>query len=410
MGIAIPHLPDPEEDQLEEVESAPSPVRSPRQPRRPTPKSQVDDLEFVDDDEEVLPALPQVRIKKKKVDKPQVEVKPPKRIVVHRDLLVWVFLLALLPLFVSAFLPETPLDQRIEKSIGNDADLRSDLEQYGPEEFMLMHDTFTLSDAHLARKSDLHWLHALLATLAFLTLLHFMRLKTKVSAGHLLLTGLFTGTVGIAMLLVFQVIAEVSLHIHFIGTGIGALILVLIKFIGFSYRSAMDPDSGFLWSFVGFTCGVGFCEEICKAVPVFVYLRNSRKSDWRGTTLLGFASGVGFGISEGIMYSGSFYNGIEPITAYIVRFASCVALHAVLSGGVALLMFGNQEYLDGDADWIPFLFGGMQYILIAMILHGLYDTLLKQRLNGVALLVALASFGWMAWLSRYYWNYEPDEE
>ena len=34
----------------------------------------------------------------------------------------------------------------------------------------------------------------------------------------------------------------------------------------------------------------------------------------------------------------------------------------------------------------------------AMILHGLYDTLLKKELDAAALLVALASFGYLAYL------------
>jgi len=36
------------------------------------------------------------------------------------------------------------------------------------------------------------------------------------------------------------------------------------------------------------------------------------------------------------------------------------------------------------------------YVAVPMILHGLYDTLLKREMNGIALLVALASFGYLA--------------
>jgi RsiW-degrading membrane proteinase PrsW (M82 family) len=392
-----------------DAELPPLPVAAKRKSKSRATDGIDENLEFVEDsDESGLPSLPVRRKKKKRVEEPEETPRRPKKLKAGwGDVLVWAFLVALIPLAVSIFLPNTPLEQRILKSIANDPAKDEDLRKYGPVEFMLMHDDFTLADAHIARQSELHWLHALAATLGFWFLLHCMRSSTNVGPWTLLLTGLFTGTVGIAMLLVFQVIAEISLPIRFIGTGISALILVVIKFIGFSYRSAMDPDSGFFLSFVGFTCGVGLCEEICKAAPVFYYLRNTRKSDWRGACLLGFASGAGFGISEGIMYAGSFYNGIEPVTTYIVRFVSCVALHAVLSGGVSLLMFGNQDYLGGDCDWMTFLVGGMHYILIAMILHGLYDTLLKQNLNAVGLLVALVSFSWLAWLSTYYWDYEP---
>jgi len=34
-----------------------------------------------------------------------------------------------------------------------------------------------------------------------------------------------------------------------------------------------------------------------------------------------------------------------------------------------------------------------------MLLHGLYDTCLKRDMNAAALLVAVASFGWLAFLA-----------
>ena len=400
MGISIPKL-----DDLDFVDELPAP--QPVGKRRPIPTRAApieDELEFLDPEEE-LPKLPAKRKKKKKtvLRKADAEAAPGGR----GDILVWVFLLAMLPLGILSILPERTMADRLQKMVEKDPELQEELEEFGPEKFVAMNKGVTLDGAHLSRDSLVHWVYAFVASVAFLALMNAMRHMTKVTIGGLMLTGVLTGTIGILMLLAFQVIAELSLHIRVMGGGIAALIILVIKFIGYSYRAAMDPNSGFLWSFVGFTCGVGFCEEICKAVPVFYYLRNTRSSDWRGTCLLGFASGAGFGISEGIMYAGAFYNGVEPVTAYVVRFVSCVALHAILSGGVALLMFGNQDYLDGDNDWVTFLWGGMTYILIAMVLHGLYDTLLKQHLNPVAFLVALVAFGWLAWLSRYYWDYEP---
>jgi hypothetical protein len=45
--------------------------------------------------------------------------------------------------------------------------------------------------------------------------------------------------------------------------------------------------------------------------------------------LWGMASGIGFGIAEGIMYSGRYYNGVAGADIHYVRFLSCVALHAI---------------------------------------------------------------------------------
>lgn len=410
MGISIPDFGGDSDLEVQDdldfgLEPRPRPVRK----RKPVSFAAAaeDELEFLDSEEEALPKLPPKRKKKKPVVERDDDDDEPVAREGRGDILVWVLLLAMIPLGIISMMPEQSIEQRIRKMVEKNPQLQEELEEYGAQDFIAMNRDLTLDGAHLARHSLFHWVYALFATAGFLVLLNAMRHQTTVQPWGLLLTGFFTGTVGIMMLLIFQVVAEVSLHLRVWGGGLAGLIILLIKFIGFSYRAALDPNSGFLWSFVGFTCGVGFCEEICKAIPVFCYLRNTRSSDWRGTCLLGFASGAGFGISEGIMYSGNFYNGIEPGLAYVVRFVSCVAIHAILSGSVALLMFGNQDYLDGDADWMTFLYGGMQYILIAMLLHGLYDTLLKQHLNPLAFFIALGAFGWLAWLSHYYWDYEP---
>jgi hypothetical protein len=36
-------------------------------------------------------------------------------------------------------------------------------------------------------------------------------------------------------------------------------------------------------------------------------------------------------------------------------------------------------------------------LIVPMLLHGLYDTLLKKDHEALALLVAVVSFGWLAW-------------
>lgn len=420
MGISIPNLAPPpvaksdleEQDELDfGLEDEPAPTRLKPKKAIPKPKaktSQEDDLDFVEDEipeEEILSQLPAKR-KKKKPKKERVERDVPESHTSRRDILVWVLLLAMIPLAISIFAPHSSLEERLKKTTAKDPALAEELENQGVHDFLEAHPEVSIHGAHLNRSSLVHWLYALASTVIFLLLLNAMRHQTTVTWWGLLLTGLFTGTFGIAMLLAFQIVTLFSRFMPMYPGVVGLFILIL-RLIAFSYMSAFDPDSGFLWSFVGFTCGVGLCEEICKAIPVFYYLRNTRSSDWRGTCLLGFASGAGFGISEGIMYASSHYNGIEPGVAYIVRFASCVALHAILSGGVALLMFGNQDYIDSDNEWGTFMVGGMSYIGIAMVLHGLYDTLLKQHLDALALLVALVAFGWLAWLSRYYWDYEP---
>ena len=148
-------------------------------------------------------------------------------------------------------------------------------------------------------------------------------------------------------------------------------------------------------SFMGFTLGVGICEELCKILPVIVYLGTSEKSNWQGACLVGLASGVGFGVSEGIMYSSSYYNGISGGEIYLVRFISCVALNAVWTGAGAILLFGDQDFIHGGDESSGIASTLALTLGMSIVLHGLYDTLLKQDFEVGALLVGVLSVGWL---------------
>jgi RsiW-degrading membrane proteinase PrsW (M82 family) len=209
------------------------------------------------------------------------------------------------------------------------------------------------------------------------------------------------------LLIVFQLLANWTQGYIVAGRSVLVLIFWIVKLIGFSYRAALDPDNGFFLSFVGFTCGVGLCEELCKALPLFVHFRRRPWLTWRGAFLWGLASGAGFGISEGVTYAGNEYNGFAPASAYVVRFISCVALHAVWSGSVAITLYRCQDLIQGEMNWYEFIPPVFRILGIAMILHGLYDTLLKKDMDALALVVAVISFLWLAWQM---WSMSREEE
>jgi RsiW-degrading membrane proteinase PrsW (M82 family) len=198
-----------------------------------------------------------------------------------------------------------------------------------------------------------------------------------------------------------QWIAEATYGRIIVGRSIIVLLFYIVKFIGFSYRAAMDPDNGFLLSFFGFTFGVGLCEELTKALPVVFYVRGGNKLDWRGACLWGLASGIGFGVAEGIMYSSEFYNGLSGGGAYFVRFISCVGLHATWGASVAIMAWRRRDLLQNGESWQDLAVSLLYILAVPMVLHGLYDTLLKQDMAGIALLVALASFGWLIALTEW---------
>jgi RsiW-degrading membrane proteinase PrsW (M82 family) len=151
-----------------------------------------------------------------------------------------------------------------------------------------------------------------------------------------------------------------------------------------------------LVSFLGYTFGVGLCEEVVKAIPVIAYYKDTRRPDWRVACSWGFASGVGFGVAEAVMYSGSHYNGTASGDVYLTRFVSCVALHATWSVSVALFIHANRSVLDGNFEWYEYIPRVIYLVSVPMVLHGLYDTALKKEYNWLALAAALASFGWLA--------------
>jgi RsiW-degrading membrane proteinase PrsW (M82 family) len=311
---------------------------------------------------------------------------------------------ALVPLIFSLLGKEEKLDlrERVEQT----------LEKATPEEVaraipILSKEETTLDDvitalpggklegAHLSRDTTIHWIYAAIATVGFLLFIMLFFSVERSHPAHLFGVGLFTGTIGIIFLFIVQFCAQIRLN-RIGGRGWFALILLVLTFIGWSYSSANDPDSSFLLSAFGFTFGVGLCEEFTKAIPLFFYFQRDAKMGWRGACLWGLASGIGFGVSEGVMYSARYYNGISGADIYVVRFISCVALHAMWSASVGIAIARNIEAYERVEDAGHFVLFMLRIIAVPMLLHGFYDTLLKKDMNGWALAVALASFGWLA--------------
>jgi RsiW-degrading membrane proteinase PrsW (M82 family) len=278
-----------------------------------------------------------------------------------------------------------PLLERLER--GDESVTKKDLLSAMPDG--------RLAGAHLAHDSTLHWVYAGIASVAFLLLISLFFSVERVNPVSLFLIGLFTGTVGIIFLFVVQFCSQIRLgRIH--GRGWFMLVFLMLAFIGWSYRSALDPDSNFLLSSIGFTFGVGLCEEYTKAIPLFFYFKNHAQMGWRGACLWGLASGIGFGVSEGVMYASDHYNGLSGPDIYLVRFISCVALHAMWSASVGIAIARNVDEYEQVSDAGGFMLFMLRIIAVPMILHGFYDTLLKKDMNGWALGVALLSFGWLA--------------
>jgi RsiW-degrading membrane proteinase PrsW (M82 family) len=326
----------------------------------------------------------------------------------------WVLALAMVPLFISLLAPtkQGDIEERFEQTLRelkpeqavqvlskiNKETTDTELVQFLPEQ--------KIKGAWLPVGSGMPWLLALGSALLFLTFCVFLGSDGATKGWQVLLVGLFTATAGVLLLLAVQAIAANTRGVFVGGRGIGVAFFWIFKLIGISYDCATDPSLGFIPSFFGYTFGVGLCEELAKLIPLVWYFKATQDDDqkdkhvWRGLLIWGLASGAGFGICEGLMYSHRHYNGFMGAEIYAVRFLSCVALHAIWSGSVGMMMHLRQEKISASEGWPGWIGQIVLTISVPMVMHGLYDVALKEDMVWLALVVAAASFGWLAWLSR----------
>jgi RsiW-degrading membrane proteinase PrsW (M82 family) len=316
-----------------------------------------------------------------------------------------VLVLALIPLVINVVMPtSTKMEDRLKAALEHASpETRARIEALRSQEGVGLDDLLAVlpggkldATAHLPRATAVHWIYGAVAAALFWIFTMFLFPGEKKTPIHLLLVGLFTGTIGIVLLLGFQLAASATQGVWLRGRSIVLILFYIVKFIGWSYASANDPNSNLFLSFVGFTCGVGLCEELCKALPLLGYYRRDAHMGWRGAAVWGLASGAGFGVAEGIMYSSRYYNGLSPLDIYIVRFVSCVALHAIWTAAVGITMWRRQETIQGDLEWGDYSLSILIILAVPMVLHGLYDTLLKKDFDLLALAVGVASFAWLA--------------
>lgn len=325
---------------------------------------------------------------------PSNELKKPAR--GQPRLLYFVFALTFLPLILQTLSDRNDVKERIRHTLTAHPEIADKLENVQSEDELFdLLPGGRIEGAHLPRATWTHWIYAAIATTVFLLLSFVLFERGSATIWQWLTILTTTATVGIVSLLLFQWIADATQGVWISGRSILVLLFYIVKFIGFSYRAAMDENYGFLASFFGFTCGVGLCEEVTKILPVIVLLQSNDKLNWRAACVLGLASGIGFGVAEGIMYSSQHYNGVMGYDIYLTRFVSCVALHATWTAAISIFAAQNLAGFEtSDAfEWAKHL---LVIISVPAILHGLYDTLLKRDMEVYALGVAILSFAWLA--------------
>ena len=300
--------------------------------------------------------------------------------------LYWIFLLLLAPLALVAIFPRPNIQQRIERTLADREDLRPKFEYQVANNFPDVHTVLDLlpgkrlKGALLPYSSVFHWVFAVAAAGFFIPLTARALPVEKFTIRRAALTALFTGTLGVLLLIAIQL----------------SRVLCCVTVF---YYAALDPSAPFGPSLIGFVFGVGVCEEVIKCLPILWKLWRGTLLNWREACLIGMASGAGFGISEAVLYA-TRYNGLEGYETYLVRFLSAVTLHVLLSGACAILIQRKQEHLFVDSDPLNWFLTLMAIIIVPIFLHGLFNAFAKQEQIAGCFGVALASFFWLASLIR----------
>jgi RsiW-degrading membrane proteinase PrsW (M82 family) len=297
-----------------------------------------------------------------------------------REYLYWVLPLALLPLAFSLGRPDDDAAERLQRTlIEAPPAVRRAVEAVERNPDATLDDVLTalpgrrIKGALLPHDTDRHWLFAALAAASFFGLAAVSFPTARSSMAILAGVGLFTATVGVVAMLAVQGVLTST------------------------YHDVLDGDADFVVSLCGYVLGVGLIEEAAKALPLLWRVKQAGLPPWRTACLWGLASGMGFGLAESVYYAERAYNGLATGDAYLVRFVSCVALHAIWSASVGLGVVMVGRALEDPRDPALYALALLRVLAGPAVLHGLYDVLLQYQFHAAALGTALISFGWLAW-------------
>jgi len=168
-----------------------------------------------------------------------------------------------------------------------------------------------------------------------------------------------------------QVKLKTAVFIFFLTQIFIILLLTLQGLPGIKQLYSLTDSTSIMKQLIGYIFGVGFFEELIKALPIFIIAKYSKEPLIPQTLVFyGLISGTGFGASEGVLYQTGLNSQLDYNSAFfmnIARLTSLPFLHSVWAGISAYyISFG---YLYPKYRKSMFLMA----ISIPAILHGLYD-------------------------------------
>ena len=84
-----------------------------------------------------------------------------------------------------------------------------------------------------------------------------------------------------------------------------------------------------------------------------------------------------------------------------IRRHSPSRLRAVWSASAAIMIWRRRDWFQNDWDWGDMAATMFWVLGVPIVLHALYDTLLKRDMNGWALVAALGSFAWLVVITEW---------
>lgn len=146
------------------------------------------------------------------------------------------------------------------------------------------------------------------------------------------------------LLFAMQRAAAAGFALEELGRLKGNLLALPLSPLGRAYEFSRGGGDSRVGLFVGFAFGVAVCEEVCKAFPSVWFAKRWLITDPAEACSIGFASGVGFGLVEGIWYPTQFYNGHYGVVVGLVGGCVCsIAAEIAYSPLTQLAMKRSQD-------------------------------------------------------------------
>jgi RsiW-degrading membrane proteinase PrsW (M82 family) len=140
-----------------------------------------------------------------------------------------------------------------------------------------------------------------------------------------------------------------------------------------SFFYSLTESTNWLYRLTGFILGVGFWEELVKAIPILLLIKKAKEPFIPQTLVFyGLMSGIAFGVFEGVQYQMIVNAKLDYSSAFfmnVARLTSLPFLHAVWAGISSYFLSFSVLYPKYRLS-LYFL-----AIFIPASLHGLYNTL-----------------------------------